>query len=97
MKDDDNCLSPRIVIRITHNPDYSRAEVAVDARRSVSPSRDGPSTASALKHSRCGKIGPPASPERLAMAGRLALRVRNDDEPTQKWCSQAIVETAFEK
>jgi hypothetical protein len=38
-----------------NNLDYSRAEVAADARRP--PEGDGPSTANALQHSRCKPIG----------------------------------------
>jgi hypothetical protein len=34
--------------------DYSRAEVAADARRP--PEADGPSTANALQHSRCKPV-----------------------------------------
>ena len=48
------------------------------------------STANALQHSRCGEIGPPASPERLAMAGRLAHRVKNDDKITGETLSQIV-------
>jgi hypothetical protein len=38
--------------------DYSRVEVAADA--TLPPEADGPFTANALQHSRCGEIGSPS-------------------------------------